>query len=444
MRKLYIIASLLAIPIFIKAQGINFESGGFTQALTKAKTEKKVLFIEAWATWCGPCKQMAATTFKDAKVGTFFDENLLAIKVDIERGEGPGIKLKYGITGLPGYVFLDSEGNVIHRDQGSMGSEAFLKVVQQALKNASDPRNLSLMVSQYEKEKNNEIFLKTYLDKLKSSKSIGYSHVLEQYLSIQHTIAPSSKEMVYLLADHANQIVYNGKADQIIQKNMNSEVWRQYVRKNIRETYQKMPKFMLQASLDYAISKRDSAYLNVILKRGGESNIIPATLSQRKKLYTFFYEKAGMGKEFKKLLLEEVNTYIKTLDPSNLKELYVKVNKENEEKKKLEPVRKITPHAVGISKMLQNYAISYAKFAITPIEKTDAIKWAALAAEITPGEPLAMSTYADMLYMFDKDKQHAIKIKAQAIALLDKSTESYAGTIENNYERMKAGKQLDL
>lgn len=39
-------------------KNINFELGTFEEALAKANKENKLLFVDCYTTWCGPCKQM--------------------------------------------------------------------------------------------------------------------------------------------------------------------------------------------------------------------------------------------------------------------------------------------------------------------------------------------------------------------------------------------------
>ncbi len=39
----------------INAQGIEFFKGTWEEALAEAKKQDKILFVDAYAKWCGPC-----------------------------------------------------------------------------------------------------------------------------------------------------------------------------------------------------------------------------------------------------------------------------------------------------------------------------------------------------------------------------------------------------
>ena len=59
----------------VAGQGIEFYHGTWEEAILKAKAEDKIIFVDAFTTWCGPCKRMAASTFPDPAVGVLFNQH---------------------------------------------------------------------------------------------------------------------------------------------------------------------------------------------------------------------------------------------------------------------------------------------------------------------------------------------------------------------------------
>lgn len=55
-----------------KPAGIQFFHGTWAEALAKSKAENKLIFLDAYATWCGPCKMMKRLTFTNAEVIEFY------------------------------------------------------------------------------------------------------------------------------------------------------------------------------------------------------------------------------------------------------------------------------------------------------------------------------------------------------------------------------------
>ena len=59
-----------------------------SEALAKAKAENKLVFMDCYTSWCGPCKYMTETIFPQEKAGEFFNPKFVCVKFDMEKGEG--------------------------------------------------------------------------------------------------------------------------------------------------------------------------------------------------------------------------------------------------------------------------------------------------------------------------------------------------------------------
>lgn len=434
------ILSLVLLPIIGFSQGITFENGSFQDALEKAKAEEKVLFIDGYAIWCGPCKKMDKTVFQEEKVGNYFDQNLIALKVDVERGEGPELKKRLNIEGLPGYVFLDGDGNVIYRFSAAMPTDEFLKEVTLAVSYAKDPNSLGRLNEVYEEKKNDENFLAIYLEQLHKGKSTGYADVLEHYLDIQKSVADSSQAMVLLLAKHHKEVVLGGNADRIIAENLGTESWKKYVRKDIREIYQKLPKDMIVTTTEYAVTKNDSTYLELALNAAALIGA-PSDEAQKNRLYEYFYFKTGNGPAYKARVRPGIEAYAKSLDVADLRATYL----DWEQKKAagdLEALQ-VRPYAVRKSQDLAGMASMYAGFVESDLDKKDILRWIDIAYQIVPGDGETLNQYADYEYLFG-NQEKAIQMKQEAIQISQKAESKKVEGMKVDLEIMKEGGELTL
>ena len=116
------------------AAGIQFTEGKWKQILEKAKKEKKMIFFDAYASWCGPCKTMQKYVFTQPNVGEFYNKNFVNVKIDMEEGEGPQLAAMYPLSAYPTLFFMDSNGKVIKKSVGGLDPDALINLGKSVLK----------------------------------------------------------------------------------------------------------------------------------------------------------------------------------------------------------------------------------------------------------------------------------------------------------------------
>ncbi len=126
----YFLIGLLFISMntVSSATGIEFFEGTWEDALEKAAVEEKVIFVDAYTTWCGPCKRMAKTVFTDQKVGDFFNEKFVSMKIDMEKKDGIKFQQKYPVQAYPTLYFIDGKGKVVQKVKGAQNVDNFLSL----------------------------------------------------------------------------------------------------------------------------------------------------------------------------------------------------------------------------------------------------------------------------------------------------------------------------
>jgi thiol:disulfide interchange protein len=115
------------------AQNIQFKKGNWSEALGDAKKENKLIFVDIYATWCGPCRAMAKNVFTQQKVADQFNSKFINYMIDAEKGEGPMIAEKYKVGSFPTYLFIDGEGNLVYKIEGAMDADKFLTEADNAV-----------------------------------------------------------------------------------------------------------------------------------------------------------------------------------------------------------------------------------------------------------------------------------------------------------------------
>ncbi len=110
----------------VHGQGIEFFGGTWKDALAKAKSEEKLVFVDAYAKWCGPCKVMAKNVFTQQKVGDFFNANFINLKLDMEEADGVSFGHLYPVSAYPTLLFLDGDGKLVKKVVGGQQAEGLI------------------------------------------------------------------------------------------------------------------------------------------------------------------------------------------------------------------------------------------------------------------------------------------------------------------------------
>ena len=120
----------------------NFRSISFDEALKAAKQENKLVFVDFYTDWCGPCKKMANEVFPQKMVGDFMNEKFVNLKFNAEK-EGKELAARYKVSAYPTFVILDTEGKVVGELKGSMDGQTFIQKLDGKLNPEMTPERIA-------------------------------------------------------------------------------------------------------------------------------------------------------------------------------------------------------------------------------------------------------------------------------------------------------------
>lgn len=146
MRRLILLFFLLPLFSFSQETGIQFEhSKNRNQIKAKAKAENKYIFVDAFTTWCGPCKWMAANIFPQQQVGEFFNKNFVNLKLQMDQtdiddeyvkswyAEAIRFQKEYSVVAFPTFLIFNPDGELVHRIIGGSEADGFIAKAKDGL-----------------------------------------------------------------------------------------------------------------------------------------------------------------------------------------------------------------------------------------------------------------------------------------------------------------------
>lgn len=119
----WIACMMLSVAVFAQV-GVKFEALSFEKALKKAKSEKKLVFIDCYTEWCVPCKMMAKDVLSSKEIGDLLNPTCVSIKCDMEK-EGKVLLDKYPITAYPTFLIVRPDGMLQHKIVGGSDIKRF-------------------------------------------------------------------------------------------------------------------------------------------------------------------------------------------------------------------------------------------------------------------------------------------------------------------------------
>ncbi len=419
------ISTFIALFLFtanvLFSQGIDFKHISFNDALVQAKASDKLIFIDFYTEWCGPCKKLAAGPFKEEKNGAFFNKNFISLKLDAEK-EGMEAAKRYGVIAFPTLIFVNGDGEIVHQSVGVEKGSDMIGFGNEALNASTSKYSWAKLQEMFPNKQNDESFLKLYYKKMEdfgadTDVSIG----IDAWLKAQTEFKETSSEMMEFLLNKQSQIFLGTKAEEIFNKNYDHFIILANDRQKV--ALERFRQAVFLRTIANARKSQNPEMMRVVMERFQAYNLKSKSgdnLDTYKMDYYRFSKDYG---SFKRLAEKYVDSLM------NLKSLK-DIKTEDEKSYKRYSKNKVEGQDKATDVMLQFYkegmiandlvesieeaAHHYLDYLENKKETKNLEKWINYCYKLIPGKFSVDNLKADLLYRQGKIKE-AIALKAIAV-----------------------------
>ncbi len=202
----FLIGLLICLQTYAQS-GIQFFEGTWEEALAEAEKTGKPIFLDAYTTWCGPCKMMSARVFPDAKVGQLFNEYFVNVQLDMEKDESVTFRQRYTVEAFPTLFFFRSDGTLERRVKGAQQAEGLIQLGRSILR-ALDP--VEDYAEKYAAGERDPQFVYRYLQSLIRAEE-PYSKIVNEYFRDQaaQLSEPENLELIFQVTTDADSKAFS-------------------------------------------------------------------------------------------------------------------------------------------------------------------------------------------------------------------------------------------
>ena len=405
-------------------KGIEFKEGSWLEILNEAKKQNKLIFIDIYTTWCGPCKMMSAKVFTLNIISEKFNESFVNFKIDAEKGEGIELAKKYAITAYPTYLFVNGNGDLVYRAMGAMSAEKFIVEADKALLAGKTFKSSAELQKEFKAGKRDPDFLYEYMKRISLNGGENVA-LLDEYLKAIPASQYKTEKVLALIAENIGTI--ESKAFIILRDALNRYLnmtvsQQKYVLNGLskakRNTFKK------------AVDSQDKALLERLIDAIRATSYSEVGFEAEEKQFRLEYAKITRdGENFKKIATKEAAKLMAKTSEDLVAETQLKIMnfKQGAREKNLDestPQFKIfldnmTNTAQKLTSFqLNEYAWGYVQMIKNEKDLEEAIKWSERAIELIES-PTNLDTYAILLSKLGRKKE-AIKAEKKAIKLAKK------------------------
>ncbi|SMC87407.1 thioredoxin family protein [Pedobacter nyackensis] len=435
MKKNLIGIFLLFSTLSVFAQGIEFEHSSWSEAVKKAKAQNKLIFVDVYTSWCGPCKVMSTQVFTRPEIGATYNQGFVNVKIDAEKGEGIALAKKYEVKSYPTYLFINpADESLFDRSKSSIAAADFNDLGDRVITKFSGKKEISLaeLDAKYKSADYDEAFSRAYIKRLKAEGK-STNPVLEAYITKFITNTATSDQLYFIGLNFT--------------KGAGSKLY-DYMIKNYKEIDAVLCKNdgVSAANLYSKIRDEAKSKIDEVFKSNG---VISVGETELNTLFANLNAVEISERKDKKVLEYKIRLYSSNNDTVKLIEAYrayisrfllpadktATIGKEGIIIDKNAPLPVLGIDSAGASGWCSNYALRLSKLSKQSQDKKLAISLCKKAITLNKSSVVKNSMNVT-IYNFG-DKAGAIKQQSDLIAEMKVSNDEYLTNAETTLQKMK-------
>ena len=207
--KRQILTTFVCLFALLSMAQTNFRQLSFEASVEAAKEENKLVFIDFYTDWCGPCRMMARDVFPQKELGEYMNKKFVSIKLNAEK-EGKDLAIFFEVNAYPTFIVVDTNKKVLFKKVGGAEANAFMAELERTINPDMTPERMKGRYESGERTielvKGYATYLTTQIRRNNDSYQQEAEKIIHDYFKGLNDEQRLSKENLFVYTDFLRQM----------------------------------------------------------------------------------------------------------------------------------------------------------------------------------------------------------------------------------------------